>query len=407
MALLYSRWAPPDRVPEVVAHVRAHLSSVADADDSPTTHADAVRITCADKDDGVLVTGELDADTDAPYLCPELPPEDPDQGLTPPAETTSVLQCKEINARLRAGGVTVREASGWQSRGNGQTAAYGGGLVHHTATGFGIAVPGSGPGGLLINGRPDLSGPLCNYAGNEDGSITVIAAHPANHAGASGGRAMGPLPVTSLFNKRVLGLEIVYPGTEPMRPAQYHAALVWAKAVADVCSGGDIERIRAHAETSITGKWDPGEKSGRTINMTTFRNAAKNLETGLTPEERQWLKFVRDRIAGVLPQRYYVSDPKRPGTIREVAASTPGARPAHALDTLDGNYLARQIAPLADDEAKILAAIRQLGTTKANAQLVTEDHVNHLAEAIAEHLPATLVDDFVTKLRAATTRPDE
>jgi hypothetical protein len=189
----------------------------------------------------------------------------------------SVARCLEINARLREAGITVREAAGWQSRGNGQSSAYEGGLVHHTATGFGIAVPGTGAGNLLINGRPDLRGPLCNYAGNDDGSITVIAAHPANHAGASGGRSMGPLPTTRSFNRRVLGLEIVYPGTTPMRAAQYRSALVWARVVADVVGGGDIERVRAHAETSITGKWDPGEAPGKTIDMAAFRRAAKNL----------------------------------------------------------------------------------------------------------------------------------
>lgn len=90
----------------------------------------------------------------------------------------SVARCREIDAWLRAAGITVREASGRQSRGNGQTSAYEGGLVHHTATGYGIAVPGTGAGNLLTNGRPDLRGPLCDYAGNDDGSITVIAAHP-------------------------------------------------------------------------------------------------------------------------------------------------------------------------------------------------------------------------------------
>lgn len=75
MTLLYSRWSPPDRVPDVEAHVRAHLSAVAAADDSPATHADAVRISRADAGDGVLVTGELDAEPDAPYLRPEFTPE--------------------------------------------------------------------------------------------------------------------------------------------------------------------------------------------------------------------------------------------------------------------------------------------------------------------------------------------
>ncbi|MGB3443902.1 MAG: N-acetylmuramoyl-L-alanine amidase [Actinophytocola sp.] len=209
----------------------------------------------------------------------------------------SVTQCLEVNARLRAAGITVREAAGWQTRGNGQVSAYEGGLIHHTATGYGVALPGTGVGNLLINGRPDLDGPLCNYAGNDDGSITVIAAHPANHAGASGGRSMGPLPVTKLFNRRVMGLEIVYPGTVPMRDAQYRSALVWAKAVADVVGRGDLERVRGHAETSITGKWDPGNAPNRTIDMTAFRAAAKNgALDDMTPEQARILGDLHEAL---------------------------------------------------------------------------------------------------------------
>lgn len=189
----------------------------------------------------------------------------------------SVARAREVNARLRAAGVTVHEWPGWESRGNGQTSAYVGCLVHHTATDYGNAPP------VLVNGRPDLSGPLCNYACNADGSVTVIAAHPANHAGASGGRSMGPLPVTSLFNKLVMGLEIVYPGSSPMRTAQYRTATIWARIVTDVLGSSNIERARAHAETSITGKWDPGDAPGRTINMAAFRTAARIV--GTTPVE--------------------------------------------------------------------------------------------------------------------------
>lgn len=180
----------------------------------------------------------------------------------------SVARCLEINARLRAAGITVYEWGGWESRGNGQTSAYEGGIVHHTGTPYGGAFQ------ALVTGRPDLSGPLCNYAGNDDGTVTVIAAHPANHAGASGGYSMGPLPTTTLFNKRVMGLEIVYPGDSPMRDAQYWTAITWARIVTDVCGYGDIERARAHAETSITGKWDPGYAPGQTIGMPGFRHDA-------------------------------------------------------------------------------------------------------------------------------------
>ncbi len=212
----------------------------------------------------------------------------------------SVARCREINARLRAAGITVHEWPGWEARGNGQSSAYEGCVVHHTASAF-----GSTPA-VLVDGRKGLSGPLANYAGNADGSVTVVAAHPANHAGASGGKSMGPLPVTSLFNKRTLGLEIVYPGTVPMRDAQYRTALIWARVVTDVCGYGDIERARAHAETSITGKWDPGYAPSRTINMAAFRAAARiRQETVLEEDDDVKPKICRwsgsDKIWAVTP----------------------------------------------------------------------------------------------------------
>jgi hypothetical protein len=188
----------------------------------------------------------------------------------------SVAVCAEINRRLRDLGYIVHEAPGWTTRGVSMNTAFVGGLVHHTATGFGNALPGTGVyDTLFIKGRPDLSPPLCNYAGNADGSFTCGAAGVAQHAGASGGRSMGPLPVSTAFNRRVLGLEIVYPGTQPMRDVQYGAATTWARVVADVVGKGYIECIRAHAETSITGKWDPGYADGKTIDMTAFRAVAR------------------------------------------------------------------------------------------------------------------------------------
>ncbi len=75
MTLRYSRWSPPERVPDVEAHVRAHLSAVADPGDDPGVHAAAVRVTQTDDEGGVLVTGELDAEADAPYLRPGFTPE--------------------------------------------------------------------------------------------------------------------------------------------------------------------------------------------------------------------------------------------------------------------------------------------------------------------------------------------
>jgi hypothetical protein len=278
----------------------------------------------------------------------------------------SVARAREINARLRAAGITVHVAPGADSRGNGQTSAYEGGLPHHTASGFAIAKPGAGIYDILVHGRPDLPGPLCNWAGNMDGSLTYIAAHPANHAGASGGRSMGPLPVTSLFNKRVLGLEVVYPGDVPMRDAQYRTALLWSRIVADVVGSGNIERIRAHAETSITGKWDPGFAPGKTINMTAFRRAADIVGTNpveddllytdpwddealnaLGPAKLGWaLKNIKDNVKATRSMVDTV-EPKLAGIAASVAAiaKNPDIDPAELSRVIDAAVAAHSPKP--------------------------------------------------------------
>jgi hypothetical protein len=268
----------------------------------------------------------------------------------------SVARCREINARLRAAGITVHEWPGWDRRGNGQSSAYEGALIHHTGGPSGMALPGTAVGNLLVNGRRDLAGPLCNYAGNADGSITVIAAHPANHAGASGGRSMGPLPTTRLFNKRVLGLEIVYPGTSPMTDAQYRTARIWARIVTNVCGNGDIQRARAHAETSITGKWDPGHAGNKTIDMTSFRAQALTASEGdMQADEREWLHTCYTELT----QRLTILETNYVDTMagfarnacRDSYAARVGVEAANVqLATLQGT--------LSDNDAKILAAIR-------------------------------------------------
>lgn len=182
----------------------------------------------------------------------------------------SIAQTQAVINRLRSWGVVVHEWVGWQNRGNGSTSGYLGGVVHHTASGYGKALPGTGIGNLLVYGRSDLRGPLCNFAGNDDGSVTVIAAGPANHAGASGGSLTNPLPWTSNFNRLVFGLEIVYPGDKPMTAAQWTTAVKWGAAVA-LTLGKSEHYIKSHYETSITGKWDPGYAPGKTINMNDFR----------------------------------------------------------------------------------------------------------------------------------------
>lgn len=304
----------------------------------------------------------------------------------------SVARCREINARLRAAGITVHEYPGCWTRGNGQSPAYEGGIVHHTASAFGMALPGIGIGRLLAEGRHDLPGPLCNWSDNVDGSCTFFAAFPANHAGASGGRSMGPLPVTSLFNKRVLGLEIVYPGTVPMRTAQYRTALIWSRIATDVVGGGDIQRARAHAETSITGKWDPGDAPGRTINMAAFRTAARIIsqeDDMFEAADRQVQATMAKRVADMAERVLAVCEETDTAAGRPVPYSTHFKGLAGRVDALLHNRPTVTWGPTTGEPNRLalsLAALQtQMAALATHPDITPEQLAAEVDKAIARH----------------------
>lgn len=78
-------------------------------------------------------------------------------------------------------GVKVIEQPGWQTRGHGNAGACYGIICHHTAGPKDGNMPSLD---VVIHGRPDLTGPLCNVALGRDGTAYVVAAGLAYHAGA-------------------------------------------------------------------------------------------------------------------------------------------------------------------------------------------------------------------------------
>lgn len=180
--------------------------------------------------------------------------------------SVQIIQAIADEFARRGGTVVYRD--GWKTRGNGQSSAYKGGLFHHTAGGNNIYIDE-----ILVTGRWDLAGPLCNFCIMYDGDLGVIAANPANHAGASGGWDTAPFPRTGLFNKEIIGTEIQYKGTEPMADVQYKSATLLASCILSVLNkAGKTEWIKFHQGTSIEGKWDPGyDARGYTYDIGKFR----------------------------------------------------------------------------------------------------------------------------------------
>lgn len=156
---------------------------------------------------------------------------------------------------LRGAGLAVVETNGWRDRAARGTAPRPVGVLnHHTATPASMARPAPTVQ-MCIKGRPDLEGPLCQVVIGFDGTAHLIAAGRANHAGKA--KASGPVPGGD-GNTLYIGFEWDYAGTSPPSRQQYDAA-VRANAAVLRHLGRPAEAARGHRETSVTGKWDPGQ----------------------------------------------------------------------------------------------------------------------------------------------------
>jgi hypothetical protein len=113
----------------------------------------------------------------------------------------------------RSTGYRVVEVGGWRTRGHGAMRLVEGVVGHHTATSD--SAPGDYPSlNIVTNGRSDLAGPLCNLGLGRDGTIYVVAAGCAWHAGASAWAGYTDL------NDEFLGIEAESAGTGKWSAAQ-------------------------------------------------------------------------------------------------------------------------------------------------------------------------------------------
>jgi peptidoglycan hydrolase-like protein with peptidoglycan-binding domain len=87
-----------------------------------------------------------------------------------------------IATRLRQRGFTVIEQPGWQTRGHGDFADIESVVLHHTVDNPPADYPSLK---IVTSGRPDLAGPLCNFGVGRAGTIFLVAAGVAWHAGAT------------------------------------------------------------------------------------------------------------------------------------------------------------------------------------------------------------------------------
>lgn len=157
---------------------------------------------------------------------------------------------------LREAGLTVVETSGWQERSadSGELPQPVGVLEHHTASWSSEEDPAPSEQ-LCIEGRSDLAGPLCHGLIGFDGTVHLIAAGRANHAGQA--KMSGPNPGGD-GNVLYVGFEWDYQGVDQAPSDEQYSAAVRATEAVLNHMDRPADAARGHLETTVTDKIDPG-----------------------------------------------------------------------------------------------------------------------------------------------------
>jgi hypothetical protein len=204
-----------------------------------------------------------------------------------------VAEMEEIAALMRDSGLTVKAYANWKSCGVSSTMNPWAVLDHHTAATDDID-------NMLINGRSDLQGPLCNWALHEYGDWVLIASGRANHAGE------GTLPSSESYGIEATGPQN-YPDTygPDAFPGNYDSYVVGVACILAVMDG-DTGDVFGHKETARP----LGRKIDPYFDMNRFRSEVKEGEAGeaedLTSEERKWLEAIYQGM--VVPGTVTVAD---------------------------------------------------------------------------------------------------
>lgn len=169
------------------------------------------------------------------------------------------MYATQLATVVRKAGLRVVEVDGWQTRGHGPLVAVRTVVCHHTAGPSASADPRPMPSLQIItrgrfNQRTqlwELKGPLCNLGLGRDGTVYVVAAGLAYHAGVVRDPSYG--------NAYSLGIEAENDGIGEAWPAVQRAAYARLCAALVVEYGLTSSRVLAHREvcSPVGRKIDP------------------------------------------------------------------------------------------------------------------------------------------------------
>lgn len=164
---------------------------------------------------------------------------------------------------LQARGIDVVEYRGWETRGHGDMGDVMGVLCHHTCGPLHGDLPDVG---VLVDGRSDLAGPLCNIGLGRTGRVTMVAAGKGYHAGRGNWRG-----VTD-GNGHMIGIEAENTGetTGPRADTWPEVQMAaYAKVCAAICDYVKISpvMVAGHKEFALP----RGRKDDPNFDMPSFR----------------------------------------------------------------------------------------------------------------------------------------
>lgn len=169
---------------------------------------------------------------------------------------------------LKAAGLKVATVDGWQTRGHGDVGETFGVICHHTAGPRDGNMPSLG---TIVNGRPDLAGPLAQLGLGRDGTYYVIAAGRCSHAGK--GEWLGH----KLGNTNFIGIEAEHTG-EAATPWPAVQRDAYERGVAAILRhiGRPAEFCAGHKEYALP----KGRKPDPNFDMDEFREHVRAILAG-------------------------------------------------------------------------------------------------------------------------------
>lgn len=266
---------------------------------------------------------------------------------------------------LRGAGLTVHEVAGWRTRSasedkDASTFAPRGVIIHETRGSANST--DAGEIGVLVNGRPGLSGPIAQLYLGRNGHWHVVAAGLCHHAKTGWGG-----PFSGLGNSRLLGIEPAHSIDEDWadKPVQYQS---YVRGVAAIRRHTGWPAPVGHKEHQ------PGDKPDPEFNMDRFRADVAAVLAGkddeMTKDEHDALMTVRWIVAAGMIH---------PTTGERVPLQVWGAGIDAALDAM---------ATRPGLTAQELAAVKAAAMDGATQALTPQA----LAAAIPDSLAAEVVD---------------